>query len=462
MDKKFALVISLFRHGDRTFVNRVGWKNELDPRNDRCDGRKLENDLVRILHDDVQLSAPSSLKLNSKVNRTTMNRRVLSVSIDTDPSFEDANNKLYDWTCVENSGFGQLTGDGRKQHEYVGREMRKRYIADDAADLTADFFHVRASNKTRTKMSAKAQLSTLMSSRDGATIDVPINTVSASRENLLRGHDKKACRMIGAEDKSYLVKEFKNKNYNIYDSSDPVFIIDAHPNLSPYIEYTIEERSWMRQQANGVFRAMLPHRLNRIVVGTVASEITRILRKTANGERWSNTASPFDETLPPIEDTGKDPRMVLYAAHDTTLMAILLALGQKNIEIPEYASQVIFEMDDEKCITIWFNNDLGKMFSRTIEFCDQECCTVEHLSHVFRNYGAMYESLDEVRQKCGSERKKSYDGSLAHGIMLGVFIVIIISLLGAFLWKRYVPQNQVFEAHPEQPVADIIGKEARS
>jgi len=59
-----------------------------------------------------------------------------------------------------NGGYGQLTKKGREQHQKVGQAMRKRYLADQPS-YARDFIHVRATGFDRTLLSAAAQLSSM-------------------------------------------------------------------------------------------------------------------------------------------------------------------------------------------------------------------------------------------------------------------------------------------------------------
>jgi len=330
MKNNIVTVISLFRHGDRTFLSNTGW---------------------------------------SQPNTT-----------------------LVDWTFDENSGYGQLTQDGIEQHHHVGRKMRERYI-NDGDDKNHHFFHVRTTDYDRTQQSVGAQLRTL------TNLTIPIHTVENSEEHLLRGMAGSVCHHLHW-DHSNSEKTYKDGTvYDVSSAGDQIGVTNAHPNLKPYLEYNDDLREWLYYEYKAALIPNLSRERNHLGAGALASEIVRILRTVTQGGKWSDDKNNFDESLPRPYPIPEDPKMVLYSAHDTTIDYLRVAMGLPIIP-PTYAAQLVFEIDNNHCLTVWFNNDLEKMFTDKVKICDKDCCSYADLEKMFEDYGAMWLSLHQIKEAC--------------------------------------------------------------
>jgi len=314
----------------------------------------------------------------------------------------------------ENGGYGQLTAEGRAQHALVGQAMKERYLESQEGPLR-NFVHVRSSGYDRTLLSAEAQLAAMWGN-DAP----PIHSVLGEEEILLRGYTASVCPIMEAHSiRNLYGQEATEKSW----VSDAIKVARVH-NFQDKLKIPLEEQEQVEKEGVETIQNWLG-RSSHLAGAPLISEIMRILTAVSQGEEWSNKRV-FDQTIS-FEHREKDPRLVLYSAHDFTLVILLNILGQadKFPEMPPYATSMVFEMDDGNCITIWYNDDLQKMFTKKLHLTDDACMTPADLKK-FVGSGVLFDSVDSWMNKCSLPLLEL---SMEQLIVIGCFVLVTLTLM---------------------------------
>ncbi|XP_076864774.1 lysosomal acid phosphatase isoform X2 [Brachyhypopomus gauderio] len=296
--------------------------------------------------------------------------------------------KESDWP----QGFGQLSQEGMQQHFELGQFLRKRYTGFLSELYDRYEIAVRSTDIDRTLMSAEANLAGLYPP-NGSQIfhpglewqPIPIHTVPQSQERLLSFPLPNCPRYkllmnetVQSETVLNVTRTYKafmdmvRKNTGLESISiemvwsiyDTLFCEEKHGKVppswvTPEVMKTLSLlKNFSFQMMFGIYKRVEKCRLQG---GLLLDQIIKNL------------------TLAATPNSTEKLKMIMYSAHDTTVVALQEALDVFNGLQPPYASCHIFELHqvDNRSFTVemYYRNDssVAKLYPLTLPGCAQRC-----------------------------------------------------------------------------------------
>ncbi|RDD45823.1 Testicular acid phosphatase-like protein [Trichoplax sp. H2] len=261
-------------------------------------------------------------------------------------------------------GLGQLTQEGMRQEAKLGEFFKNRYVHQlhlINATYVRREVKIRSTDYDRTLMSAEAQLSALYRpagrqiwNKNLLWQPIPIHTVPRANDTLLKSQSL-ACprydQSVQNNLKSNKFKDFIKKDggfvKKIYELAG---YNGSHKNIY-YAAHEINGALFCMQKHN----LTLPHWANSTVLVR--------LRKIALFVKLLKYSSPIQQKVTAGEllyrmihdmksvksGTKMNPtKLMMYSAHDSNVMAILLALGFHLTKNPPYTAAVMLELYKDK------------------------------------------------------------------------------------------------------------------
>uniref|UniRef100_A0A8C5J3S9 Lysosomal acid phosphatase n=1 Tax=Junco hyemalis TaxID=40217 RepID=A0A8C5J3S9_JUNHY len=288
-------------------------------------------------------------------------------------------------------GFGQLTQVGMRQQWELGQALRRRY-----RDFLSDTYRrqeifIRSTDCDRTLMSAEANLAGLyppggqeMFNPNISWQPIPVHTVPESDERLLKfpltpcpryeqlqTETRHSAEYINKTKENWQFLEMVAKETGIRDISlesiwsvyDTLFCEQAHKmDLPGWV--TPEVMTHLKELKDFGFEFLfgIHNRVEkaRLQGGVLLDHIRKNLTKAANASAHQNL------------------KLLVYSAHDTTLVALQTALDVYNKIQAPYASCHLFELyqedDGNFSVEMFYRNESGKEpFPLTIPGCQHKC-----------------------------------------------------------------------------------------
>lgn len=331
---------------------------------------KLLSSLLLLVFSCTRILGDSSLRLDNLTFVVVVYRHGDRSPIDTYPtdSYKDT---------VWVNGLQQLTQVGIRQQYELGQYLRTRYEHFLSPSYRKDEIYVRSTDYDRTLMSAQANLAGLYPPNgtqqwhpDIPWQPIPVHTVPVSQDRLLKFPSKDCPRFFELIKETIQLPEYQNRmtawkdfigriaNYTGYNVDqtvlrrvwkvyDTLFCQKSH-NFSlpawatPDVLNTLEEITAFDIKAHmALHKPKEKARLTGgILVDAVLQNFTTAIKK----------ASPL--------------KMVMYSAHDSTILALHGALGVYSGIHPPYASCHIFEFykesDGSYSVGMYYRNESNK------------------------------------------------------------------------------------------------------
>ncbi|XP_004647886.1 lysophosphatidic acid phosphatase type 6 [Octodon degus] len=265
---------------------------------------------------------------------------------------------LYHKTTLKGGMFaGQLTKVGMEQMFALGERLRKKYV-DTIPFLSPSFkpqeVFVRSTNMYRNLESTRCLLAGLFQrDKEGSII---IHTDEASSEVLYpnyqncwglrqrtRGRKEAAALLPGISDDLKKVKEGMGT-----DSSDDVDFLVLLDNVAA-------------EQVHNLPSCPMLKRFAQVIEQRAVDTVLYILQQE-DREGLQMAVGPFLHILEnnllkaaePAPPPNKTRKLYLYAAHDVTLMPLLMALGTFDHKWPPFAADLTIELYQHKESKEWF------------------------------------------------------------------------------------------------------------
>ncbi|XP_031799820.1 lysosomal acid phosphatase [Sarcophilus harrisii] len=286
-------------------------------------------------------------------------------------------------------GFGQLTKEGMLQQWELGQALRERYWGFLNASYHREEVYIRSTDCDRTLMSAEANLAGLFPVEGAQAFHpnitwqpIPVHTVPEAQDKLLKFPLGPCPRFEQLQNETRQTPEYQNETarnalflemvanetgvpdltletaWNIYDT---LFCEQTHKlRLPPWASPQTMQR--LRQLKDLSFRFLFgmyrPTEKARLQGGVLLAEIRKNLT-------WAASAA-------------QHPKLLVYSAHDTTLVALQMALDVYNGEQAPYASCHMFELYQEDngnfSVEMYFRNDSTEApWPLALPGCSQSC-----------------------------------------------------------------------------------------
>ncbi|XP_010578438.1 PREDICTED: lysosomal acid phosphatase isoform X2 [Haliaeetus leucocephalus] len=255
-------------------------------------------------------------------------------------------------------GFGQLTQVGMRQQWELGQALRRRYRGFLSDTYRRQEIFIRSTDCDRTLMSAETNLAGLyppegqqMFNPNISWQPIPVHTVPESEE---RQFLQMVANETGIRDVSLECV------WSVYDT---LFCEQAHKmDLPAWVTPDVMTRLKQLKDFGFEFLFGIHNRVEkaRLQGGVLLNHIRKNLTKAANISAHQNL------------------KLLAYSAHDTTLVALQMALDVYNKIQAPYASCHLFELyqedDGNFSVEMFFRNESGKEpFPLTIPGCQHKC-----------------------------------------------------------------------------------------
>uniref|UniRef100_A0A8C3HRA4 Lysosomal acid phosphatase n=1 Tax=Chrysemys picta bellii TaxID=8478 RepID=A0A8C3HRA4_CHRPI len=264
-------------------------------------------------------------------------------------------------------GFGQLTQIGMLQQWDLGQSLRKRYHGFLNASYYKQEIFIRSTDYDRTLMSAEANLAGLYPPQGQQVFNpnvswqpIPVHTVPDSAERLLKFPLSPCPRYEQLQNETRQSAEYINKtrqNLQTHKLLLPPWVTpDVMTRLKQLKDFGFEFLFGIHQQMEKA----------RLQGGVLLAQIRKNMTSAANASAPQHL------------------KLLAYSAHDTTLVALQMALNVYNGRQAPYASCHIFELyqDDDSnfSVEMFFHNESGREpFPLTLPGCDQRCPLLDFL-----------------------------------------------------------------------------------
>ncbi|KAJ7344696.1 hypothetical protein JRQ81_000646 [Phrynocephalus forsythii] len=288
-------------------------------------------------------------------------------------------------------GFGQLSQDGMRQQWDLGQALRRRYDGFLNATYNREEIFIRSTDVDRTLMSAEANLAGLYPPEGLQVFNpnitwqpIPVHTVPDSAERLLKFPLSHCPRYEQLQNETRHTAEYVNKtientqflemvaNYtgiqdvsleSVWSVYDTLFCENTHKMhlpawVTPQVMTQLKQlKDFSFEFLFGIHRRVEKARLQG---GVLLSQIRKNLTLA------TNASAPHHF------------KMLMYSAHDTTLVALQMALDVYNGKQAPYASCHIFELyqddDGNFSVEMFFRNESGKdPYPLQLPGCEQRC-----------------------------------------------------------------------------------------
>ncbi|XP_075783778.1 lysosomal acid phosphatase [Pelodiscus sinensis] len=294
-------------------------------------------------------------------------------------------------------GFGQLTQVGMLQHWNLGQFLRKRYHGFLNDSYNRQEIFIRSTDYDRTLMSAEANLAGLYPPQGQQVFNlniswqpIPVHTVPDSGEKLLKFPLSPCPRYEQLQNETRQSAEYINKTRQNLEFLEMVANRTGIQDVSLESVWSIYDTLFCEQ----THKLTLPHwvtpdtmtRLKQIkdfgfefLFGIhQQKEKARLQGGVLLAQIRKNLTSAANASAP------QHLKLLAYSAHDTTLVALQMALNVYNGKQAPYASCHIFELyqDDDSnfSVEMFFHNESGREpFPLTLPGCAQRCPLLDFL-----------------------------------------------------------------------------------
>uniref|UniRef100_A0A3Q0SAQ3 Acid phosphatase 6, lysophosphatidic n=1 Tax=Amphilophus citrinellus TaxID=61819 RepID=A0A3Q0SAQ3_AMPCI len=296
---------------------------------------------------------------------------------------------------------GQLTTLGMQQLYELGKRLRRRYIEESAflsSTFNPDEVYVRSTNIVRTIESAKCLVAGLFQQKQKAI--VPILTTEAESEILYPNyHGCKLLKILGG----YRWAESSTLPHIAADlqSIQSELGIAAHQN----VDFILIRDDMVARETHGL---PCPHVLCtwRDKVEQRAVDMMCHIFEPSKRENLQLSVGPLlhvlrDNIEEKLQGTSSEPsrKMLLYSAHDTTLIPCLLALGIFDMRWPPYAADLTLELHQNRKTNEAFVKVSYVGQDQLIPGCSAVYCPLQEFKQVLSAYSL---SPEDYESRCNS------------------------------------------------------------
>ncbi|XP_072448027.1 lysosomal acid phosphatase-like isoform X1 [Chiloscyllium punctatum] len=367
----------------------------------------------------------------------------------TDPYTEE------DWP----QGFGQLTQVGMRQQYELGQFLRKRYEDFLNSSYDRQEIYVRSTDIDRTLMSAQADLAGLYPPHGHQIFQpdlnwqpIPVHTVPLKDEKLLKfplSNCPRYEKLLNESLNNKIIEETMKENQDFFD------MLSEKSNLK--VMFNNVWKLYDTLLCEKIHNFTLPSWVTPKVIARLAHlnnlgmEVLFRLHGTQDKSRLQGGVllkQILENVTRSINVTNSTPRlkMIMYSAHDTTLVALQMALNVYSGTIPSYASCHMFELyqEDDGSFTLdmYFRNDTRtEPHLLVLPSCSEHC----PLETFIQNTKDLISDNRDEECKFTSPAPSSIQTERIVIAVLSVCLLLLILMLIALycFWKRKTHHHRV-------------------
>ncbi|XP_069751106.1 prostatic acid phosphatase-like [Narcine bancroftii] len=353
-------------------------------------------------------------------------------------------------------GFAQLTQIGMKQHYALGQYLRHRYSGFLSSSYDRNEIYVRSTDIDRTLMSAEVNLAALYPPQEQQIFHpdlnwqpIPVHTVPVEQDKFLRFPQRNCPRYQELLEETMNSREVqekiqKNKDFLNMVSNKTKMNVTIENEWKVYDTIFCEKThhfslpSWVTQEVITDLRELNGFGIKILFGLNKTQEKSRLQGGLLLKQILRNIDQAINESTP-------TPRLklIMYSAHDLTIIALQIALNVYNNMIPPYASCYMFELyqedDGSYTLDMYFRNQSdSEPHLLTLPKCTEHCPLQDFIritKHLI---------TDDWTEECKISRDTRQTGAVL-GLTLGVLIGVSV-LLGAALywhWNRKMRSHKV-------------------
>ncbi|XP_059831352.1 lysosomal acid phosphatase-like isoform X4 [Hypanus sabinus] len=257
-------------------------------------------------------------------------------------------------------GFAQLTQVGMKQHYALGQYLRHRYNTFLNSSYDRHEVYVQSTDIDRTLMSAQVNLAGLYIPQghqifhpDVKWQPIPVHTVPVEQDEFLKFPRKNCPRFQKLLEETMNSREVREK---IQKNTDFLNMVSNNTkmNVTMLNEWKVYDTLFCEKTHNFTLPSWATHEVITRMreLNDFGMEIIFQLHKTQEKSRLQggvllkrilqNINQAINESTPM-----PSLKLIMYSAHDVTLIALQMALNVYNYIIPPYASCFMFELYEE-------------------------------------------------------------------------------------------------------------------
>ncbi|XP_039610845.1 lysosomal acid phosphatase [Polypterus senegalus] len=356
-------------------------------------------------------------------------------SFPTDPHQESA------WP----QGFGQLTQEGMRQHFGLGQTLRKRYQGFLGEQYQRQEIFVRSTDYDRTLMSAEANLAGLFPPNGSQVFNsniswqpIPVHTVQESEDRLLSfplpncprydlliNETKKTEEYVNltTSNKKFLEMVANKTGLNdvslqsVWSVHDTLFCEQVHGMTMPdWVTTEVMQKLKILKDFSFSFMFGIYKREEkaRLQGGVLLGHILKNISEAAN-------ASASDAL-----------KLIMYSAHDTTVVALQMALDVYNGKQAPYASCHIFELYKEDngtfTVSMYYRNESDhEPYPLKLPNCVQ-FCPLQDFIHLTKSVISM-DQEKECQLSSSLQDTEVIVGLTVCGCLLFLLILLLLTVL---------------------------------
>ncbi|XP_058551410.1 lysophosphatidic acid phosphatase type 6 isoform X1 [Neofelis nebulosa] len=284
---------------------------------------------------------------------------------------------------------GQLTNVGMQQMFALGQRLRKSYV-EDIPFLSPTFnpleVFVRSTNIYRNLESTRCLLAGLFQSQKEGPIVIHTDEASSevlypnyqncwSLQERTRGRRQAACLQPGISEDLQKVKEGMG-----IASNDGVDFLSLFDNVAAEQVHSLPSCPTLRR-----FAQMIEQRAVDTALYVMQREDRESLQM-AVGPFLHILDSNLRKVMDPATAPGKTRKLYLYAAHDVTLMPLLIILGIFDHKWPPFAVDLTMELYQHRESKEWFVQLYYRGEEQVPEGCPDQLCPLDKFLNTLSAY----------------------------------------------------------------------------